>query len=81
MSCMIYCVLINVCVCIRPVKMAATLARQSVTTQRASAGGRHLLGLQPSEEAASFSPGVGFTLYFCAYSASTNIRSAKTAAR
>lgn len=46
--------------------MVATLAvaKQSVTTQRVAAGGRHLPGLQPSEEGPSFSAGVGFKFYF-----------------
>ena len=80
---MCVCVYVRVFVYVHPVKMVATvaMARQSVTTQRVAAGGRHLPGLQPSEEGASFSPGVGFTLYFSAYSTSTNIRSAGTAAR
>ena len=73
----------HACTSVYPVKPAAlwAMARQSVATQRAAAGGRHLPALRPSLEAASFSPGAGITPYFSAYSRDANIRSAGTAAR
>lgn len=63
-------------------KAVATRAvvRQSVTTQRAAAGGRHLR-FTASDEGARFPPSAGFTLYFSARRTSANIRSAGTTAR
>lgn len=49
-------------------------------TERSSGGADTSLVYGLFEEGASFSPAVGFTLYFSARGTSTNIRSAGTAA-